>query len=237
VASPTLRTAIDTAILAAAHVNAHQAVTLAFTATQRLGTLSSGRWRSAARDLERLQADLETAFEQVQQDVARQAESLGVDSDDLWSAGEAAAMLEVFQEGALEWLDEDSAADRLLSGDLIYGVAVLDDPDDDDRGTTLVYTWGDPLRPLAWPWERAFISGSGDDALDLFTAGDVEVSDETLGAVCALLSVQPEVAEKALLEVAEALTRSALLGESDDDEDDEDDDEGGDEPTTVNGQL
>ena len=220
-AIPTLRQAVESAIIAAAHVNAHQSVALALVACQRLGALGSGRWRSAARDLERIESDLATSFEQIEADIEQLAKQLDVAEDSLWAAGEAAALLDAFQEGALTWVDEGGHAERLLNDDLVFGVQVLDEPDAELQGKTLVFTWADPLQPVVWPWEGTWIASGEDQDLDLATADAVVVTDATLGAVTKLLGIQPEMAERALLELAEALTRRALLGDDEDADEDE----------------
>src|SRR5437899_6199343 len=54
--------AVQAAIVASAHLAAYEHVAAAAQACQRLGSLTSGRWRSAGRDLASLEEDLQEAF-------------------------------------------------------------------------------------------------------------------------------------------------------------------------------
>src|SRR3989442_6602081 len=54
--------AVQAAIVASAHLAAYEHVAAAAQACQRLGALTSGRWRSAGRDLASLEEDLQTGF-------------------------------------------------------------------------------------------------------------------------------------------------------------------------------
>src|SRR5438874_9649605 len=102
--------AVQAAILASAHLAAYEHVVAAAQACQRLGSLSSGRWRSAARDLASLEADLHTAFASVAEAVESQAEDLGVPEDALWAVGDAAGTLDLLKPAALEEVEDDSRA-------------------------------------------------------------------------------------------------------------------------------
>ena len=85
--------AVQAAIVASAHGAAFERVAAARQACERLGSLSSGRWRTAARDLVKLEEDLERGLGDLARDVATRAEVAGVDEDALWTAGDAAGLL------------------------------------------------------------------------------------------------------------------------------------------------
>jgi hypothetical protein len=214
-----LAEAVQVAIVASAHATAYERISAAAEACQRLGTLSSGRWRSATRDLERIEEDLERALEQATEDVARRASSLGVPEEALWTIGDAAAVFDTIREDALEMLNEGSDAARLLEDDLLFGVTFVDDAETPNRGRTLLFNWPDPLQPAVWPWEANWVVGEEQqqdedeenaEELDIFQAGDLQVSETLLGEICQALGVEPEAGMRALGEAAEALTRASL---------------------------
>src|SRR5262249_1764689 len=152
-------------------------------ACQRLGRLTSGRWRSAARDLASLEEDLETSLTSASENLTSQAQSLQIPEDALWTVGDAAASLDMLRDGALEEIDEDDEhAGGLLEGDVLFGVSFVEDPELPDRGTTLLFGWPDPLSPASWPWQANWVVGDGEDTadseqaeeLDLFESGELE---------------------------------------------------------------
>ena len=218
-AAPPLVKAVEAAITASAHLTAYEHLAAANRAVHRLGSLSSGRWRAAARDLQRLEDDLQTSVVEVTRDLVGQAESLGIDEEALWSAGDAAATLDLLREPALEMLDSESAAASLLTGDAVFGVAVIDDAEAPDRGTTLVFAWAEPLAPASWPWQASWISAAEDgdgqdeppDQLDLYDAGELEASEPLLAEVAARLQTDRGEAVAALRTAAAAVTRASLL--------------------------
>lgn len=222
-----LAEAVQVAIVASAHATAYERISAAAEACQRLGTLSSGRWRSATRDLERMEEDLERALDQVTEDVARRASSLGVPEEALWTMGDAADLLDALREDALDVLGDNDNAARLLDGDLLFGVTFMEDAEAPNRGRTLMFGWPEPLQPAVWPWEANWVDGEEEaepeeedeedaEELDIFQMGDLQVSEAVLAEVCGTLGVESEAAMEALGDVAEALTRASLeaaLGE------------------------
>jgi hypothetical protein len=205
--------AVRAAIVASAHMAAFEGVAAAAVACKRLGGLTSGRWRSAARDLEALQADLETALERSAESLSSLAQAAGLPEEALWTAGDAAAAYDMLREFAIEQLDEeDGRAARILRGEVVYGVAFIDEADVPDRGTTLIFGWSDPLAPATWGWEANWVA-NGDDAdeLDLYEAAELEEDDGIVEAVAAELGCARDDAREALSEVALALTRAQLL--------------------------
>lgn len=223
--------AVQAAIVASAHIGAYEHVLLATRACRWLGGLSSGRWRAAARDLERLETDLHRALPQVTADVGSAASELGIQEDALWTAGDAASELAAFRDRVLDLLEDDTEALGLLEADLLFGATVVEDPDSPDRGTTLLFGWPEPLAPAAWPWEASWIVSDQADSeedeeaeeeLDLFEVGDLEVGERLLEAIAQRFELEPNVAAGVLRDVAAAFTRAALLsGVEGDDEDDE----------------
>jgi hypothetical protein len=212
--------AVEAAIVASAHLTAYEQVVAAHHAVQRLGMLSSGRWRSAARDLQRLEDDLHTAMSDVTHAVAVHADKLGVDEDALWAAGDAAATLDLLRGAALELLEADGPAARLLSGELelVFGLAVMEDPEEADHGQTLVFSWADPLAPAAWRWQASWISSGASeedeptaDELDLYDAGELEVSEPLLAGTADALQLDRTEAATAVRSAAAAFTRASLL--------------------------
>src|ERR687888_242832 len=90
--------AVQAAILASAHMAAFEHVSAAALACRRLGSLTSGRWRSVARDLDALEDELQTSFASAADAVTDRASNLGVPEDSLWAAGDAAATLDLLRE-------------------------------------------------------------------------------------------------------------------------------------------
>ena len=229
--------AVQAAILASAHGAAFERVAAARQACERLGALSSGRWRSAARDLAKLEDDLERGLGDLAHDVATRAEAAGVDEEALWTAGDAAGLLDFLREDALDELedneDDGGAAARLLEGSLLYGVALLDDAEAANQGTTLLFAWADPLNPAVWPWEASWVLGEEsdeeedlgvDDELDLYATGDLQAPETVVDGVAAGLNLDRDKALEVLEDVALAVTRASLLaGAEEEDEEDEDD--------------
>ena len=230
--------AVQSAIVASAHLAALQHVSAAAEACQRLGRLSSGRWRSAARDLARMEEDLQTALTSATESLESFADDLGVPEEALWTVGDAAATLDLLRNSALDEIDDDddeAVAVRVLEGEVLFGVSFVEDPDLPDRGTTLLFGWSDPLEPASWPWQANWVVGDDDDGqddgageeLDLFENGEPE-GDETLVAGLAdELATTPDAARTALRSAAMALTRASLLAgtEGEDEEEEEEDDE------------
>ncbi|HTD80292.1 MAG TPA: hypothetical protein VK898_21835, partial [Chloroflexota bacterium] len=94
--------AVQAAIVASAHLAAYEHVAAAAQACQRLGSMTSGRWRSAARDLATLEEDLQTAFASAAEELASKADTIGVPEETLWTVGDAAGTLDLLHEPALE---------------------------------------------------------------------------------------------------------------------------------------
>jgi hypothetical protein len=236
-APQTVVQAVQAAIVASAHLAAYEHVSAAAQACGRLGSLSSGRWRSAARDLEALQDDLHRGFPQLAEAVASRAAELGVEEDSLWTVGDAAGTLDMLREHALEELDDGSPAAKVLQGQVLFGVSFVEDPELPDRGTTLLFSWPEPLSPASWPWQANWVVGDGQqndgedqaDELDLFEAGELEGAESMLAELSDELRSSRSEARTALRDAAIALTRASLLagslGDEDEDEDDDDDDE------------
>lgn len=227
--------AVQAAILASAHLAAYEHVAAAALACRRLGGLTSGRWRSVARDLDSLEDELQNAYANAADTLTERAGVLGVDEDTLWTAGDAAATLDLLRESAVDEVDGESApAARLIQGNVLYGTAFVEDPDLPDRGTTLLFGWPEPLSPATWPWQASWVVGDGQDdestpdELDLYESGDLEGEESMLAELADELQCSRDDARVALRDAALALTRASLLAGSDDaddeDEDDEDDD-------------
>jgi hypothetical protein len=212
--------AVQDAIVASAHLAAYEHVSAAAEACQRLGSLTSGRWRSAARDLSGLEDQLQVAYASSAETVAGHAAELDIAEEALWTAGEAAASLDMLREGALAEVDADGPSARLLEGQVLFGVAFLEDDESTDRGTTLLFGWPEPLAPSTWPWQASWLAGDGQDngedeeELDLYPADDIEVEEVFLAAVGRELDLDREAALSALVEAATALTRASLLAAS-----------------------
>lgn len=217
----TLDAAVRHAIVVSAQVAAHQNVAMAQSACARLGRLSSGRWRAAARDLDQLKDELERSLENLAAELADRAERLGIHEEALWAAGDCAALLDELREKTLQHLDAGSPAERLLGDDgPIFGATFLDHPDVENRGTTLLMGWADPLHPALWSWEASWVSvpddedGDEGDAfqeLDLFGLGEIVVESPLLADVAERLAVPEARARELLEELASAFTRAALL--------------------------
>jgi hypothetical protein len=222
--------AVQAAIVASAHLSAYEHVAAAAQACQRLGSLTSGRWRSAARELDSLEEDLQAAFATASEAVTARAEEIDIPEEALWSVGDAAGTLDLLRAAALEEVEAESRAARLIQGSVLFGVSFVEDPDLPDRGTTLLFGWPDPLAPATWPWQANWVVGDGQDngedgeanELDLFEAGEPEGDESLLDTLAEELTCSPPEARTALREAALALTRASLLAGVADDEEDED---------------
>lgn len=210
--------AIRSAIVAVATATAFERVAAAAEACGRLGSLTSGRWRSATRDLDRLEDEIERAMAQAGTDLEQSARRAGVEEEALWTAGEAAALRDLLVDDAIEELDEqDQDAVRLLEGEDIFGVALLDDDEHADRGTTLLFSWASPLQPAVWQWEATWITaeeGAADetaDELEVFEVVALAADEAILARVEESLQVDAAAAHAALTAAARALTRASLL--------------------------
>ena len=232
--SPSVEQAVQAAIVASAHLAAFEHVAAAAQACQRLGSLTSGRWLSAARDLDALEEDLQTAFATAAEVVTSSAEEIGIPEDALWSVGDAAGTLDLLRGAALEEVETGSRAAQVLQGQVLFGASFVEDPDLPDRGATLLFGWPDPLSPATWPWQANWVVGDGQDngedgeanELDLFEAGEPEGDESMLGGLAEELSCSRQEARTALREAALALTRASLLaGAADDDEEEDVEDE------------
>jgi hypothetical protein len=225
--------AVQAAIVASAHLATLQHVSAAAEACQRLGRLTSGRWRSAARDLASMEEDLQTALTGAAETLESFADDLGVPDDALWTVGDAAATLDLLRESALDELaDDDAPALKVLEGEVLFGASFVEDPDLPDRGTTLLFGWPDPLEPASWPWQANWVVGDGDrqddaeaEELDLFENGELEGDETLVAGLTAELGTGADEARTALRNAAMALTRASLLASTGGDEDEEDDDE------------
>ena len=131
--------AVQAAIVASAHLAAYEHVAAAAQACQRLGSLTSGRWRSAGRDLASLEEDLQTAFANAAAAVESRADELGVPEDALWAVGDAAGTLDLLREVALEETEDGGRPAAVLRGQVLFGASFVEDPDLPDRGTTLLF--------------------------------------------------------------------------------------------------
>src|SRR5215471_12479813 len=159
--------AVQAAIVASAHLAALQHVSAAAEACQRLGRLTSGRWRAAARDLASLEDNLQTALTGAVEELGSHADDLGVPEEALWTVGDAAATFDLLREAALEELEDDEEpAAKVLEGDVLFGTSFIEDPDLPDRGTTLLFGWPDPLEPASWPWQANWVVGDSDSQDD-----------------------------------------------------------------------
>jgi hypothetical protein len=193
--------------------------------------LSSGRWRSAARDLSTLEEDLQTAFTSVAESVAASATELDVAEETLWTVGDAAGTLDLLRDAAVDEVDEDSRAARVLQGEVLYGASFLEDPDLPDRGTTLLFGWPEPLAPATWPWQANWVVSDGqdadDDELDLYESGEMGGEESLVAELADELSCSRSDAKAALRAAALALTRASLLSSivNEDDEEEEEEEE------------
>jgi hypothetical protein len=225
--------AVQAAIVASAHLAAYEHVAAAAQACQRLGNMTSGRWRSAARDLATLEEDLQTAFASAAEELASKADTIGVPEETLWTVGDAAGTLDLLHEPALEELEPDARAARVLDGQVLFGASFMEDAELPDRGTTLLFGWPAPLDPASWPWQANWVVGDSDangdaeaeaEQLDLFETGELEGEESMLSELAAELSCTTQEARVALRDAAMALTRASLLaGAHTEDDEDEDD--------------
>ena len=228
--------AVQAAIVASAHLAAYEHVAAAAQACQRLGSLTSGRWRSAGRDLASLEEDLQTAFATAAAAVESRAGELGVPEDALWAVGDAASTLDLLREAALEETEDDGRPAAVLRGQVLFGTSFVEDPDLPDRGTTLLFGWPEPLSPASWPWQANWIVGDGqdngedEDELDLFEAGEMEGDDSLLAELADELSCSRSDARLALRDAALALTRASLLAGANDEDEEEDEEATNGEP-------
>ena len=227
--------AVQAAIVASAHLAAYEHVAAAAQACQRLGALTSGRWRAVGRDLVKQEDELQTAYARAADVVTARAEEINVPEEALWTTGDAAATLDLLRDDALDELDEDSPAARVLRGKVIFGASFVEDPELPDRGTTLVFGWPEPLSPAVWPWQATWVlgdsqdDGEDQDELDLYDAGEMEGDEPLLAELVAELSCSRQDARTALHDAALALTRASLLaGTTEEAEDEEDSDNGED---------
>ena len=202
-----------------AHLAAYEHVTAAAEACKRLGSLTSGRWRSAARDLATLEDDLQTGFASAAEELASRADTIGVPEDTLWTVGDAAGTLDLLRESALEELEPDARAARVLDGQVLFGASFMEDAELPDRGTTLLFGWPAPLDPASWPWQANWVVGDSDangdaeaeaEELDLFETGELEGEESMLSELAAELSCTAQEARVALRDAAMALTRASL---------------------------
>ena len=215
--------AVQAAIVASAHLAAYEHVSAAAQACQRLGGLSSGRWRAAARELSDMEDDLQTAFGSAAELLTSRADEIGVPEDALWTVGDAAATLDLLRDSALEEVDEDDTrALKLLQGEVLFGVSFVEDPELPDRGTALLFGWPDPMSPATWPWQANWVVGDGQDSgddeedgsseeLDLFEAAEMEGDEPLLAELADELGCSRPDARIALRHAAMALTRASLL--------------------------
>jgi hypothetical protein len=230
--------AVQAAIVASAHLAAYEHVSVAAAACQRLGQLTSGRWRSAGRDLGMLEEDLQTAFAAAAESVTERAEELGLPEETLWTVGDAAGTLDLLRGAAIDEVEESSRPSRILTGEVLYGVSFVEDPDLPDRGTTLLFGWPEPLSPATWSWQANWVAGGAqdngqqdgdDDELDLFEAGEMEGDEPLVAELADELQCSRQDARGALRDAALALTRASLLastggGEGEEEEEDDADD-------------
>src|SRR4051812_41513631 len=96
--------AVQAGVIASAPPAAFEHVSAAAAACQRLGQLTSGRWRSAGRDLSALEDDLQTAFASAAETLASRASDLGVPEETLWTVGDAAGTFDLLRDAALDEL-------------------------------------------------------------------------------------------------------------------------------------
>jgi hypothetical protein len=222
--------AVQAAIVASAHLAAYEHVAAAAQACERLGKMTTGRIRSAARDLTTLEEELQRAFSSAAETLSDRADELGVPEEALWTIGDAAGTLDLLREGALEEVEAGSPAATVLHGQVLFGVSFVEDPELPDRGTTLLFGWPEPLAPATWPWQANWVMSDGQDdredaggdELDLYESADMEGEDSLLAELADELSCTRADARIVLRDVALALTRASLLaGAGNDGDDDE----------------
>lgn len=228
--------AIQAGIVASAHLAALESVSAAAHACQRLGGLTSGRWRSAARNLGSLEEDLQRGFTSVAEALIARAEESGVPEETLWTVGDAAGTLDMLRDAALDEVGEgDARTVKVLESEVLFGASFVEDSELPDRGTTLLFTWPEPLAPASWAWQANWVVGDADndgqaDELDLFEAGGLETDAALLGELASELSFSAEETREGLRNAALALTRASLLANVAG-EDEEEEEEEGDEAT------
>ncbi len=228
--------AVQAAIVASAHLAAYEHVAAAAHACQRFGGLTSGRWRSAGRDLAKLEEDLQSAFAEAAAAVELRAEELGVPEDALWAVGDAAGTLDLLRSAALEETEDSGHPAAILRGQILFGASFVEDPELPDRGTTLLFGWPEPLAPATWPWQANWVVGDGqdngedDDELDLFEAGEMEGDESLVAELADELSCSRSDARLALRDAVLALTRASLLAGANDEDADADDEASNGEP-------
>ena len=232
--SPSVVQAVQAAIVASAHLAAFEHVAAAAQACQRLGSLTSGRWRSAARDLDALEEDLQTAFATAAEVVTSSAEEIGIPEDALWSVGDAAGTLDLLRGAALEEVETESRAAQVLQGQVLFGASFVEDPDlPGPRGNAAVrmarpavasnLAVAGQLGGRRWPGQRRRRRGERTGPVRSRRA---EGDESMLGELAEELSCSRQEARTALREAALALTRASLLaGAADDDEDEDVEDE------------
>ena len=220
--------AVQAAIVASAHLSAYEHVAAAAQACQRLGGLTTGRWRSAARDLGTLEDDLQSAFATAAEGVASRAEDIGIPEDALWTVGDAAGTLDLLRDAALDELEDGSRAALVLQGQVLYGASFVEDPELPDRGTTLLFGWPEPLAPATWPWQANWVvadqqedGDAAEDELDLYESGEMEGDEALLAELADELSCSRQDARGALRDAALALTRASLLASTAEDGEEE----------------
>jgi hypothetical protein len=234
-AHPRVVQAVQAAIVASAHFAAFQHVAAATAACARLGKLTSGRWRAAARELASLEHELETALDNAAEAVTSRAKEIGVPEERLWSVGDAAGTLEMLRESALEQLDDDDErGERVLAGTVLFGVAFVEDDEESDRGVTMLFGWPEPLAAARWPWQANWLvsgspEGAEEEELDLFEAGELQGDEPIVAELADELGCSRHDARDALRHAAMALTRASLLLGAGDQDDDGDDDDGDNE--------
>jgi hypothetical protein len=240
--------AVQTAIVASAHLTAYEHVAAAARAVQRLGTLTTGRWRAAGRDLARLEDELQTAFANAADVLGSRAQAIGVPEETLWTVGDSASMLELLRDRALDEVEDESRAARVLQGQVLFGTSLVEDAELPDRGTTLLFAWPDPLSPASWPWQANWVVGDNQDngeadeddeanELDLFEAGEMEGDEAILAELADELNCSRADARVALREAALALTRASLLTDATESEDEEEEEGDEDDDSYQNGEA
>jgi hypothetical protein len=177
-----------------------------------------------------LEDELQQASARAAEAVAERAASLGIHDEALWTAGDAAATLDLLRDDALDEVDADSRAARILQGQVLFGTSFIEDPDVPDRGTTLLFGWPEPLAPATWPWQANWIVGGDhqddeltEEELDLFETGELEGDGSLLAELADELSCSRQDARTALRDAALALTRASLLAGGEDDEEEVED--------------
>jgi hypothetical protein len=190
--------AVQAGIVASAHLAALQHVSAAAEACQRLGRLTSGRWRAAARDLSSLEGNLQTALNSALEELE--------DDDTL-----AVKVLEGDVLFGTSFIEDPDLPDRGTT--LLFGW-----PDPLEPAS-----W-----PWQANWVVGDSDSQDDveaEELDLFENGELEGDDALVAGLADELDSGQEQARAALRNAAMALTRASLLAGTEGDEDEEDDDE------------